>query len=49
MIYRLSGVDLRESLAIGFGMSARGAMEIILGLLALQYDIIRGRSSSRSW
>ena len=30
----------RESLAIGFGMNARGAMEIILGLLALQVGLI---------
>lgn len=30
----------RESLAIGFGMNARGAMEIVLGLLALQAGLI---------
>ncbi|MEX0876336.1 MAG: cation:proton antiporter, partial [Phycisphaerales bacterium] len=36
----MSGFNKRESFAIGFGMNARGAMEIILGLLALQYGII---------
>jgi len=30
----------RESLAVGFGMNARGAMEIVLGLLALQAGLI---------
>ncbi|MEZ4601150.1 MAG: cation:proton antiporter [Syntrophotaleaceae bacterium] len=37
---RLSGLSRRESLAVGFGLNARGAMEIILGLLALQYGLI---------
>lgn len=37
---RLSGNSDRESLAIGFGMNARGAMEIILGLLALEFGLI---------
>jgi mannitol/fructose-specific phosphotransferase system IIA component (Ntr-type) len=37
---RLAGLPRRESWAIGFGMNARGAMEIILGLLALQYGLI---------
>ncbi|CAN5392136.1 hypothetical protein BH09SUM1_BH09SUM1_32990 [soil metagenome] len=36
----LSGMPRRESFAIGFGMNARGAMEIILGLLALQAGVI---------
>ena len=36
----LSGLDRRESLAIGFAENARGAMEIILGLLALHAGII---------
>lgn len=40
---RWSGLERRESWAIGFGMNARGAMEIILGLLALQAGIIRER------
>ncbi len=40
---RLSGFSLRESLAVGFGMNARGAMEIILGLLALQAGLIDER------
>jgi Kef-type K+ transport system membrane component KefB len=38
---RYSGLPWQESWAIGIGMNARGAMEIILGLLALQYGLIR--------
>lgn len=38
---RWSGFPTREAWALGFGMNARGAMEIILGLLALQAGIIR--------
>lgn len=34
------GFDKKESLAIGFGMNARGAMEIILGLIALDNGLI---------
>ncbi len=34
------GFDKRESLAVGFGMNARGAMEIILGLIALEAGLI---------
>ena len=41
---RLAGVMPRESWAIGFGMNARGAMEIILGLLALQEGVIGDRT-----
>jgi len=37
---RWGGLPLKESLAVGFGMNARGAMEIILGLLALEYGVI---------
>ena len=37
---RLGGFTLRESLAVGFGMNARGAMEIVLGLVALEYGLI---------
>lgn len=37
---RLAGMSMRESWALGFGMNARGAMEIILGLLALEYGLI---------
>ncbi|MCL4220640.1 MAG: cation:proton antiporter [Phycisphaerales bacterium] len=37
---RGAGFGSRESLAVGFGMNARGAMEIVLGLLALQAGII---------
>ncbi|MBU3913913.1 cation:proton antiporter [bacterium] len=39
----LGGLSLRESMAIGSAMNARGAMEIILGLLALNYQIIDER------
>lgn len=34
-------MSVNESLAIGFGMNSRGAMEIILGLLALQFGLIQ--------
>jgi Kef-type K+ transport system membrane component KefB len=34
------GLKLNEALAVGFGMNARGAMEIILALLALQAKLI---------
>jgi Kef-type K+ transport system membrane component KefB len=34
------GLDKWESIAIGFGMNARGAMEIILGLIALENGLI---------
>jgi Kef-type K+ transport system membrane component KefB len=37
---RKSGLSKEESLAIGFGMNARGAMEIILGLIALEAGLI---------
>jgi Kef-type K+ transport system membrane component KefB/mannitol/fructose-specific phosphotransferase system IIA component (Ntr-type) len=36
----LGGMSRREALAVGFGMNARGAMEIILGLLALEAGVI---------
>ena len=36
----LGGFSKREALATGFGMNARGAMEIILGLIALEAGII---------
>lgn len=39
----LSGLARRESWALGFGMNARGAMEIILGMLALKYGMIGER------
>jgi len=38
-----AGFPRKEAQAIGFGMNARGAMEIILGLLALQAGIIGDR------
>ncbi len=37
---RLGGFTWRESLAAGFGMNARGAMEIILGIVALENELI---------
>ena len=37
---RLGGFGWKESLAAGFGMNARGAMEIILGLVALDAGLI---------
>jgi len=40
---RWSGLPTRERWAIGFAMNARGAMEIILGLLALQAGVIHQR------
>jgi mannitol/fructose-specific phosphotransferase system IIA component (Ntr-type) len=40
---RFAGMPWRESWAVGFGMNSRGAMEIILGLLALQYGVISER------
>jgi Kef-type K+ transport system membrane component KefB/mannitol/fructose-specific phosphotransferase system IIA component len=40
---RLSGLARRESWALGFGMNARGVMEIILGMLALKYGMIGER------
>lgn len=40
---RWAGFDRRESWAIGFGMNARGAMEIVLGLLALESGLIGER------
>jgi Kef-type K+ transport system membrane component KefB len=40
---RLGGFSWKESLAAGFGMNARGAMEIILGLIALENGLINER------
>jgi Kef-type K+ transport system membrane component KefB len=40
---RIGGFSRKESLAVGFGLNARGAMEIILGSLALNYGIIEPR------
>ncbi len=37
----LGGLDRRTSWGVGLAMNARGAMEIILGLLALQFGLIR--------
>ncbi len=36
-----SNIPKNESLAIGFGMNSRGAMEIILGVLALESGLIQ--------
>src|SRR6202789_2446944 len=40
-VARLGGMDRTSSLAVGLAMNARGAMEIILGILALQAGLIR--------
>ncbi|MGA7908529.1 MAG: cation:proton antiporter [Candidatus Sulfotelmatobacter sp.] len=40
---RLGGMDRTSSLVVGLAMNARGAMEIILGILALQAGLIRER------
>ncbi len=37
---RMGGMSFAESMAIGFGMNSRGAMEIILGILALEAGVI---------
>ncbi|MFI5135149.1 MAG: cation:proton antiporter [Chitinophagales bacterium] len=37
---RLSGFKPNKSMAVGFGMNARGSQEIVLGLVALQAKII---------
>jgi Kef-type K+ transport system membrane component KefB len=37
---RIGGFTWKESFAAGFGMNARGAMEIILGLVALESGLI---------
>ncbi|NUM52311.1 MAG: cation:proton antiporter [Candidatus Hydrogenedentes bacterium] len=39
----LAGMPKRESWAVAFALNARGAMEIILGLLALRYGVISER------
>jgi Kef-type K+ transport system membrane component KefB len=36
----MSGMTKNESIAVAFGMNARGSQEIVLGLLALQAKII---------
>jgi Kef-type K+ transport system membrane component KefB len=38
-----TGISFRESVAIGFAMNARGAMEIILASVALDFGIIDPR------
>ncbi|MCM8775887.1 MAG: cation:proton antiporter [Candidatus Omnitrophica bacterium] len=37
---RLSGVPFKKSLALGFALNARGAMEVILAGIALEYGIV---------
>jgi Kef-type K+ transport system membrane component KefB len=37
---RVGGFTWRESFAAGFGLNARGAMEIILGIIALENGLI---------
>jgi Kef-type K+ transport system membrane component KefB/mannitol/fructose-specific phosphotransferase system IIA component (Ntr-type) len=38
---RAGGLEWRQSVAVGFGLNARGAMEIILALLALEAGLIK--------
>jgi Kef-type K+ transport system membrane component KefB/mannitol/fructose-specific phosphotransferase system IIA component (Ntr-type) len=40
---RSAGMPPREAWTVGFAMNARGAMEIILGALALEYQVIDRR------
>lgn len=40
---RLGGMSMPEALAVGFGMNARGAIEIILASVALEYGVIDQR------
>jgi len=40
---RLTGLSWREAFAVGFGLNARGAMEIILALLAREAGLIDDR------
>jgi Kef-type K+ transport system membrane component KefB len=40
---RISGMSLRDSFAIGFGMNARGAIEMILATVALEHGLIDQR------
>ncbi len=40
---RISSMSWRESLAVGFGLNARGAMEIILALLARDAGLVNDR------
>jgi Kef-type K+ transport system membrane component KefB len=40
---RVAGFNWKESLAAGFGLNARGAMEIILGIIALENGLINER------
>ena len=35
----LGGMPRQEALAVGFGMNARGAMEMILASVALEYQV----------
>jgi Kef-type K+ transport system membrane component KefB len=39
----ISGISLRDSFAIGFGMNARGAIEMILATVALEHQLIDQR------
>ena len=39
----LGGMPRQEALAVGFGMNARGAMEMILASVALEYQVIDQR------
>ena len=40
---KLGGLEFRESLAVAFGMNARGGMEIILALLGVSLGVLMPR------
>jgi Kef-type K+ transport system membrane component KefB len=39
----IGGMTKRKALAVGFGLNARGAMEIVLASAALEYELIEER------
>src|SRR5512136_1999096 len=39
----IGGMAERKALAVGFGLNARGAMEVVLASAALDYGLIEGR------
>jgi len=39
----LGGMKLKKALVVGFGMNARGAMEIILASVAIKHNLIDQR------
>jgi Kef-type K+ transport system membrane component KefB len=37
---RFAGIPRNKAMVVGFGLSARGSMDIILGLIALEYGLV---------